>query len=443
MKPIKALWLLVLAYLWCPTLLIAQQMQSNSSGGSFTLEECIAYAFEHQPTLRQSEIDEAIGEREINAALSSWLPQVSAGFGYTYNIQRQVAAFGDQPIQIGTKNNSSLQLQASQVLYNNDVLLATKGARFTRRSLNQTTTFTKINTVVEVSKAFYDLLLTQEQLKILDENIARLEKQYQDARAQYESGIVDKTDYQRASITLANTRSDRKRTQESLKALLAYLKQLMGYPVNQELNIVHDYESMQAQIQADTIQLLQYENRIEYQLLQTQQQLLGLNTSYYRWGFLPTISATYNNSRLFLNNEFSQLYNTAYPTSAAGLLVSIPVFQGTRRIQNLKRAQLLEERLQQELIETQNAINTEYQRALANYKSDYNEWLTLQQNVEIAKEVYDIIKLQYDEGIKTYLELIIAETDLRSAQLNYYNALYQVLASKLDLQRALGEIRVN
>ncbi len=418
-------------------------MQSNSSGGSFTLEECIAYAFEHQPTLRQSEIDEAIGEREINAALSSWLPQVSAGFGYTYNIQRQVAAFGDQPIQIGTKNNSSLQLQASQVLYNNDVLLATKGARFTRRSLNQTTTFTKINTVVEVSKAFYDLLLTQEQLKILDENIARLEKQYQDARAQYESGIVDKTDYQRASITLANTRSDRKRTQESLKALLAYLKQLMGYPVNQELNIVHDYESMQAQIQADTIQLLQYENRIEYQLLQTQQQLLGLNTSYYRWGFLPTISATYNNSRLFLNNEFSQLYNTAYPTSAAGLLVSIPVFQGTRRIQNLKRAQLLEERLQQELIETQNAINTEYQRALANYKSDYNEWLTLQQNVEIAKEVYDIIKLQYDEGIKTYLELIIAETDLRSAQLNYYNALYQVLASKLDLQRALGEIRVN
>ncbi|AHM60324.1 outer membrane protein [Flammeovirgaceae bacterium 311] len=443
MKPIKAYWLLVLAYLWYPGLLIAQHTGENAAKGTFTLEECIDYAFEHQPAIRQSQIDEAIGEREINAALSSWLPQVTAGFGYTYNIQRQVAVFGDQPIQIGTRNNSSLQLQASQVLYSNDVLLASRGARFTRRSLDQSTTFTRINTVVEVSKAFYDLLLTREQLKILDENIARLEKQYRDARSQYESGIVDKTDYQRASITLANTRSDRKRTQEAIKARYAYLKQLMGYPANQELDIAHDYESMQAQIQADTIQLVQYENRIEYQLLQTQQQLLGLNTSYHRWGFLPTVSATYNNSRLFLNDEFSQLYNIAYPTSAAGLQVAIPIFQGTRRIQNMKRAQLLEQRLQQDLLETQNAINTEYQRALANYKSDYNEWLTLQQNVEIAEEVYDIIKLQYDEGIKTYLDLIVAETDLRQAQLNYYNALYQVLASKLDLQRALGEIRVN
>ena len=60
----------------------------------------------------------------------------------------------------------------------------------------------------------------------------------------------------------------------------------------------------------------------------------------------------------------------------------------------------------------------------------------------LAQDVYRILKLQYDEGVKTYLDLITAETDLRTSELNYYNALYRVLASKLDLQRAQGLIPV-
>jgi outer membrane protein TolC len=41
------------------------------------------------------------------------------------------------------------------------------------------------------------------------------------------------------------------------------------------------------------------------------------------------------------------------------------------------------------------------------------------------------------------LELTVAEADLRTAQLTYYNALFNVLSSKLDVQRALGNITFN
>jgi outer membrane protein TolC len=54
--------------------------------------------------------------------------------------------------------------------------------------------------------------------------------------------------------------------------------------------------------------------------------------------------------------------------------------------------------------------------------------------------VYDVIQLQYRSGIKSYLEVIASETDLRTAQINYYTAVYQVLASKLDVEKALGQI---
>jgi outer membrane protein TolC len=54
--------------------------------------------------------------------------------------------------------------------------------------------------------------------------------------------------------------------------------------------------------------------------------------------------------------------------------------------------------------------------------------------------VYNTLQLQYRAGIKTYLEVIIAETDLHTTQLNYYNALYQVMSSKIDVQKALGNL---
>ncbi len=85
-----------------------------------------------------------------------------------------------------------------------------------------------------------------------------------------------------------------------------------------------------------------------------------------------------------------------------------------------------------------NSINAEYSAAMANYKASLANFLAVKENVLLAQEVYDVIALQYNSGIKTYLEVITAETDLRTAQINYFNALYQVLSSKIDVQKSLG-----
>jgi outer membrane protein TolC len=64
----------------------------------------------------------------------------------------------------------------------------------------------------------------------------------------------------------------------------------------------------------------------------------------------------------------------------------------------------------------------------------------LSDNLQLAQDVYRTIQLQYKAGTKSYLEFITAETDLRSAQVNQTNAMYQLLVSKLDMQKALGTI---
>jgi outer membrane protein TolC len=123
--------------------------------------------------------------------------------------------------------------------------------------------------------------------------------------------------------------------------------------------------------------------------------------------------------------------------------MSIPLIQGTARIKNLQAAKLQSEQLvyEQQLLTDQ--LTTEYEESRAVYQGAYQNWQLQRENEQLAQEVYRTIQLQYDEGIIPYIEVIQAETDLRSAQLNTSNALLQVLSSKVDLLRALGIVPVN
>ena len=59
--------------------------------------------------------------------------------------------------------------------------------------------------------------------------------------------------------------------------------------------------------------------------------------------------------------------------------------------------------------------------------------------VVLAEDLTRGFLLLDDLGRQTYLEVINAETDLRTATINYYTALYNVLASKVDVQKELGQ----
>lgn len=451
---------------------------------TYSLRQCIDYALRNQPAVRQAQIDEEINERDIRIGLSAWLPQITTNGSYDRYFQRSAILAGgsggtntgsgtggtgtggtgtggtgsgtgtgtgtgsgtttsnQQSVIAAARNVSSLALQANQVIFNNDVWLASKAQRYSRQYYKENTLTTQINLVSEVSKAFFDVLLSQKQLDILNEDIKRLQRSLKDAYNRYQAGVTDKTDYKQASISLNNSIASRKQTEESVKSKTAYLKQVMGLEPNKYVTLQYDSTRFVQEVAIDTNQTLNYENRIEYRQQLTQRNLQSLNVDYYKYGYLPSLSAFASYSMLYFNDDFKKLYNNNYPTSLAGLSISIPIFTGTRRLQNLSKARLQIERTNLDIVNTRNTINTEYAQALASYKSNYTNWVLLKQNVDMAKDVYNVVSLQYREGVKTYLDVIVAQADLRTAELNYYNALFQLLSSKIDYEKALGILPV-
>ncbi len=174
--------------------------------------------------------------------------------------------------------------------------------------------------------------------------------------------------------------------------------------------------------------------------MQTQRKLQIANISYNKWSFIPSLSANGAYNLNYLNNNFSKLYNTNYPNSYAGLTLAFPIFQGGKRLYNIRQAQWQLKRTDLDIVSLKNAVNSEFSSAMANYKANLANYLAVKENVDLAKEVYNVIQLQYRSGVKTYLEVITAETDLRTAQLNYFDALYGVLSSKIDVEKSLGTI---
>ncbi|MCE7059692.1 MULTISPECIES: TolC family protein [Dyadobacter] len=405
-----------------------------------TLQQVVEYAIKNQPVIQQSLIDERITENQIRSRLADWYPQINFNYNLQHNFIVQTSIIAGNPVKLGVSNISAAQFTLSQQIFNRDVLLANQTKRDVLLAASQNTAANKTDIAVNVSKAFYDVIATTQQIDVAAEDIVRLERSLRDAENQYKAGVADKIDFKRATISLNNTRASKKGNEEILKGKVQYLKALMGYPAEQELKVSFDTLQMEREILLDTLQNVDFTSRVEYQILSTQRKLQEANIQYNKWSYLPNISLNGAYNLNFQNNQFTELYNKNYPNSFGLVTLSLPLYQGGKRKANLQSAEWSLKRLDWDIKGLQNNVNSEYAAALANYKGYLTNLLAQKENVDLAREVYDVIQLQYKSGIKTYLEVVTSETDLRLARINYYNALYQVLASKIDVQRALGQI---
>ncbi len=421
----------------------ADAQNSATLPDSATVGDCVQYALKYYPQVQQSYINEKITNSQIKSKLADWYPQIGANADMQHYFKGPRTLNGDQVVNSGVINTTGVDFGLTQNIFNRDALLAAQTKGTVVLAAQQNTISTKIDVATNVRKAFYDVLLTQQQISVLAEDIIRLQKSLHDAKSSYEAQIADNTDYKRATISLNNSVAQQRAQVAQLQAKYATLKQLMGYPSNQPLNL-HTSDSLDLEHNAmfDTTIVANPSNRIEYKQLQTEQALNYANLKYQKWSYIPTLSAVANYNLAFMSNQsFGNMFNRDYPNSFVGLQLGVPIFQGGKRTENIHIAQMQIDlnKLDQENLT--NSINADYENALAVYKGDLVNYNALKDNVALAREVYNTLSLQYTYSVKSYLDVINAETDLRTAEINYANALYQLIIDKVEVERTLGTIQ--
>lgn len=426
----------------------------ESNNYAFSLQQAIDFALQNQNNIKNAVLDEQIAKAKVKEITGMGLPQINASFDMKDFLEIPTSLipaefFGGPPgsfaaVKFGTQYQATAGLDASQLIFSGDYFLGLKASKVFVELSQKSIQRTKIETAATVSKAYYTVLVNQERIKLMDANVARIKKALDDTKALYDNGFVEKIDYDRLSVTYNNLLVEQEKVNRLLNLGVYLLKYQMGMDVNATLTLSDKLEDVKFDITSSvSAEKLDYSKRVEYSLFETQRDLAKLDLKRNRFSYLPTAFAYGSLNGSALRNEFD-IFDTKkswFPMALIGAKVSMPIFTGGQRYFKTQQAKLKLEQAENNIDFMKKSIDLEVASSTTMLQNA-NQTLSLQKkNIETAEEVYRVTKLKQEQGVGSTLEMVTAETALKEAQTNYFNALFDALVAKINFDKATGNLK--
>lgn len=426
----------------------------------FSLKDCIKYASEKNTDLKAARIDEEIAKKKVNEVAGSGLPQFDITGNLVNNLKLPAQLLpgelmGGAPgsfmaVKFGTKYNFTFTGQVTQLLFNGSFWVGLSAAKESANYYRQNTESISEQNIYEVASAYYQTLVIQKQIKLLEYNLVSLEKAFQDTKLRFENGRAVETDVDRLNVNQNNLQYQLKKAREGLKQSYNVLKFKIGMPLETAISLSDSMYFSQDSLVAGKIESLKYsadeevnfQNRADYRMLQSGLTLQELNWKNEVSKKLPTLSA-FGNYSYQAQRPQADLFNSHkewFNYYSIGLQVSLPIFNGGQTLARVQQASLEIDKLKETIRKTEQGINLEMSNAIIKYNNAYDNIQSQSLNVALARKVYNNSQLEYREGKATALALIDSETKLREAQTNYVNSLLDLYIARLDVEKAKGSL---
>jgi outer membrane protein len=453
--------------------------QSQPSVQSFTLEQCVQYALENSPTAKNSAIDEKIADARVKETRGIGLPQVDASVGITHNqklprffmqYSPEGPSFFDpstiQGIQPGDviamqnffqlKSGGNASVTISQILFNGSYVIGLQAASAYRDLAVKTTAQTKENITEQVTKAYYNVLINKDRIRLFDVNMARIDSLLKTTKALNENGFAEKIDVDRIQVTANNLKAQRNNFYNLQELGLQLLKFQMNHPMDQNIDVSGDIASLQIDENLLSSYSLNwdYTQRSDYQVLEANRKLSTLNVKNKFAESLPSLVAFANLGYMTQSPSIGGLFKTEtqfdgnamvgpdkwYSFSSFGVTLNVPLFSGLQRTYRLQQAKLALQQVENGSQSLRSVIDIQIKTAAISYLNAVNDLKSQQENRVLAENVARVTKIKYEQGVGSNIEVTDAESSLKEAQINYYDALYKALVAKVDLDKAYGKL---
>ncbi|GAB3297093.1 TolC family protein [Hymenobacter humi] len=414
---------------------------------------------------------------------------------------------GPTPLAFGLRYAGSTSASVSQLLFDGSYLIGLKAAKVYEQLAQKQTQQAEIDVVEQVSKAYYSTLVARSRLSLLGRNVQRLDTVLNQTRKIFKAGFAEKLDVDRLQVQRNNLVVEQQKAQRLTELSLALLKFQMGLPQQQPVQLTDSLSAavvdagalrqrlgaanfatgggaagtsalpgqpaaapgqanpdqnradQQAALSggrpAQVAAAANYNNRVEFSLLETQQALAGLDirnrraSAYPRllltgaYGFTgsdPTLGGLLEfrgpNSRNgagFINQNWFGFGNV-------GLTLQVPVFDGFRRKYQVQQGRIAQQAIEQGFNTLRQSIDLQDAQSRTSLVNALDVLDNQKANLDLAADVARVTRIKFNAGVGSNLEVITAETELRAAQTNYYGAVYDVLVAKVDRDKATGEL---
>ena len=403
------------------------------------------------------------------------LPQIKGSFNYQRNLKLPASlvpsnAFGFPPIiplatgdtlfvdqtpdpnapefqelVFGTKNNMTAGLEVSQLVFDGSYLLGLEAARKFVYRAEQQVQRSEAEVRHAVAEAYLGVLVIDENLNILKDNESLLNKILFETTQLYENGFIEALDVDRLKLSLSNLQTRIEDANYSKELATNALKFQMGMPLTENIKAADTFEQhveMARDMELADLGALQknaVSNRIEMQLLETQNIFRELDISQVKKQYLPNVAVFAAAQTSFQSDNF-KLFNTDLwiPSALVGLQVNIPIFDGLQKRGQLDQRLVMQKQAFNDQSLMEQAIGLEVLQARTNYLKALKQVEDREENVALAQKIYDITLIKYKEGLGSSLEVTNAESALYETQGLYIGALYDLALAKIAMDKALG-----
>lgn len=436
------------------SLLLLAATLSTSAQSSFSLQEAVDFALRNNVKAKNANIDDKIAQAKVREITTIGFPKVNASYGINNNyiIQKVIipdgAVFGGPPgqplaLEFQPQYGGNAVLSVNQLLFDGSYIVGLQAARVYRELSAKSNEMTQVEVAENVKKAYYGVLVNQERIGLLDATLNRLDSTLREMKAMYASGFVEKIDLDRLQVQRNNLATEKEKVTRFQDISLNLLKFQMGYDMAQPIQLrdrLQDVVFEESLLESGSFSPL---DRPEMKLLQTQKAATKLEIRNIRAGYLPSIGLQLQRGALAGANDFDRVLDpngSWFAYGSIGLGVNWSLFDSFTKRYRVQQKQLELQKVENNIYDFGKAINLQANQAQISLRSSYETMKNQEMTLQLSQDVLEVARKKYAAGVGSNLEVINAESEYRQAQANYYNAVYDLLVAKVDLQKAKGQL---
>jgi len=446
------------------------QTAAAAHGLRLTLDDCLKLGLENSPQIKMSQANVDYAKGKVVSARSELIPKINASGTYTRTNMLTDFKVGE-PTYIPTSypmatpsgpplppDHLHLVPMAGFEMTNDregdvyNMKIETTYPLFTGFRTTEAYKVSKLaldssavslnqqrqTLVFQIKQTFYQTLLAQEMIKVVDQAYATMEDHYKQVTALYREGYVSNLDLLQVEAELSAIKPQQIQAHNNLQLAKVAMGNLLYLEPETEFDLVGTLDYLPGETpELDQALEQARENRPELKNLALQKKQARSLIRIAQGGYLPTVA-------LFANYQWNRgqdlppndtVWEKGYQ---AGVNASIPVFDAFYSYGETKAAkgQYLELSWAEQAARA--GVETEVTSSYLNIITAKESVEAQKVNVQAAEKNFDAAERRYREGYTNQLDVLDAETKLTQAKAGYLNAVSNYLVAKAALDKAMG-----
>ena len=421
----------LLRILLCSLLLSGlRNATAQEASKTWTLQECLDYAYQNNIQVRQSRNNQLSGIEDTKQAKAALFPSLVASTTQSYT---------NYPSSEVTDNNSytgTYGITAGMTIFEGGKLRTEVKRQKVQNQMDALSVEESVNDIrIAIVQAYMQCLYAADAVRINRSTAEASKAQRDRAEEMLRTGSISRVDFAQLQSQYSSDEYQIVVAGSTLDNYKLQLKQLLELDIMEEMN-----PAVPGVKEENVLKALPPKNEVYETALKVMPQIrrgeLGIEAAKLeeksaRAGFFPSISLSASvGTGHMSNNDFesgSQIWNRF--NENVGLTLNIPIFSNRKNRTAVNKAKIALNDSYLEWTSLQKELLRNVESAYLDAVSAQAQYLSAREKEKYARESYELTSAQFRVGVKNTVELITAQNEYSAAQQQVLQAKYLTLLS--------------